>query len=413
MYEGIPRNIKIISSRISVRFSIAMEEVFGEYILNMSKDNLKIAALRGKIKLENVQLDGDLIGSHVLGALGLTGFGVLTCSAKSIKISVPWKNLEKEPTRFEVRGVHLVCVPLIPSTANKMYGAGTKTDPRCTLRTRAKRLVLARFERNFWNGQIHGEGPPMKRITRAVKQVELDWTKRRKRKRRPSPGRPKKGEDVMEIVIDELVHDLAEADDTLQIDDIDERETLSSFTIDDLPELPRDWKVKLREKVLRNMEASMYDVHIRCEVSESEMETKVQEAEAQPPSWSSHRTESHSFALGFTAESFIVRTANDQWQVGSHEKRKKTEPSAINQDHLGPNEYIVMNNKIGYFNNLSIYWDDNPPILLAETDLLRGNYRKVTSDTLLSRVSTAMDAMFSQQEPGKAVRKSLSVEVTG
>ena len=123
----------------------AMEEVLGEYILNISKENLKIAALRGQIKLENVHLDGDLVGSHILGAVGLSSFGVLSCSAKSILVSIPWKNLEKEPTRFEIKGVHLVCVPLTPSTANQMYGAGTLVDPRCTLRTRAKRLVLARF----------------------------------------------------------------------------------------------------------------------------------------------------------------------------------------------------------------------------------------------------------------------------
>jgi hypothetical protein len=56
-----------------------MEDVIGEYVLNISKENLKIVALRGKVKLENVQPDGDLIGSHVLGAVGLSGFGVLSC----------------------------------------------------------------------------------------------------------------------------------------------------------------------------------------------------------------------------------------------------------------------------------------------------------------------------------------------
>ena len=72
----------------------------GEYILNISKENMKIAAVRGKIKLDNVQLDGDLIGSHVLGAVGLSGFGVLSCWAKSVVISVPWKRLEAEPTKI-------------------------------------------------------------------------------------------------------------------------------------------------------------------------------------------------------------------------------------------------------------------------------------------------------------------------
>jgi len=372
-----------------------MEEVFGEYILNISKENLKIAALQGKIKLENVQLDGDLIGSHVLGAFGLLGFGVLSCSAKSIKISVPWKNLEKEPTRFEVRGLHLVCVPLMPSTANKMYGAGTKADPRCTLRTRAKRLVLARFERNYWNGQISGEGPPMKRISRAVKEVERDL--KRSRRRESSRGKKNSAEDDMEEVLENIVHDLTDSSTSMYTNEGDDLMSIDGYSVHDLPELPRDWKVKLREKVLRNMEASIHDTHIRCEIP-AQSENKGTALE-------------RSCAFGFTMESLVVRTANEKWEVGSHDNRNPANGSAMSsaQSHLGPNEYLVKNNKIGYFNNLSIYWDDDPPLLLSESDILRGNYRKISSDKLLSRISAAMDAMFAQQEPGEAVRKSFSL----
>lgn len=92
----------------------AIEEVLGEYILNIDKENLKIEALRGNIKLENVQLDGDLLGSHVLGVVGLHGFAILSCWAKSLKIKIPYHNLENEPTRFEMKGVHLLCLPLLP-----------------------------------------------------------------------------------------------------------------------------------------------------------------------------------------------------------------------------------------------------------------------------------------------------------
>ena len=56
-----------------------MEEVLGEYIINIAKENLQVAVLRGKLKLDNVQLDGDLIGSHVLGAVGLSGTLDLVC----------------------------------------------------------------------------------------------------------------------------------------------------------------------------------------------------------------------------------------------------------------------------------------------------------------------------------------------
>ena len=41
-----------------------LEDLIGEYVLNISKENLKLAALKGRIKLDNVELDGDYIGSH-------------------------------------------------------------------------------------------------------------------------------------------------------------------------------------------------------------------------------------------------------------------------------------------------------------------------------------------------------------
>lgn len=87
-------------------------------------------------------------------------------------IFVPLKNLEKEPTRFELQGLHSVCVPLLPSTAHKEYGAGTAVEPRCRLRTRAKRSALARYERNYFAERIPGEGPPNRRIKIALKEAE-------------------------------------------------------------------------------------------------------------------------------------------------------------------------------------------------------------------------------------------------
>jgi N-terminal region of Chorein or VPS13 len=143
--------------------------VIGEYVLNIDKENLKIAALRGKIKLENVQLDGDVLGSHILGSIGLSGFGILSCWAKSVVITVPLKNLEKQVTKIEMTGCHLLCLPLLPATAHQSYGAGNNLDPRCTLRTRAKRAKLVRFEKNYLQGRIPGEGPVARKILRAVR----------------------------------------------------------------------------------------------------------------------------------------------------------------------------------------------------------------------------------------------------
>lgn len=408
----------------------AMEETLGEYILNISKDNLKIATLRGELKLENVQLDGDLVGSHVLGAVGLSGYGVLSCSAKSIKVSIPWKNLEREPTRFEIRGVHLVCVPLTPSTANQMYGAGTILDPRCTLRTRAKRLVLARYERNYWNGLIPGEGPVMKRIQRAVKDVERDRkrssSKTRKREKSTNATTVNTEESEMEDLINQVVHNLgasgAGVDTSNQSVDLSTDVDDTSFfsTTDELPELPRDWKVKLREKILRNIEASFEDLHIRLEVPEHGLEVKGGHdtnttnthghTTTTSPSRHPKRAERRAFALGFTLESLVIRTANSKWEAGSHEKRSFVDDTMTQteKDHLGPNEYVAFNNKIGYFNKLSIYWDDDPPILLSETDALQGNYRKHSPEKLQAKVVAAMDALFSTQDPGNVIRQSLS-----
>jgi hypothetical protein len=400
-----------------------MEEVVGEYVLNMSNEKLKIAALRGKIKLDNVQLDGDLIGSHVLGAVGLSGFGILSCCARTVSIIVPWKNLEKEPTRFEVQGVHLVCVPLMPSTATKMYGAGTPLDPRSTLRTRAKRSVLARLERNYFSGRIPGEGPPSKRIRRAVKEVERDLRKSKSKKR----GSSKEVEDDDDAIIDSLVSDLNDMDCAYSdITGTDEEKSCKdqlSFSAENLPELPRDWKVKLREKVLRNMKASMSDVHIRCEVSEGGLDfchpdhrKTSNSASTRKSTQGSMLADERGFSFGFTMDSLVIRTANEKWAIGSHEKFSSSTQNATKNnkkvskqhDHLGPNEYVARNNKIASLNNLKMYWDDEPPILLSETDVLTGNVQKLSAEKLQSRIAAAMDALVHQQEPGKSIRASLS-----
>lgn len=424
----------------------AMEEVVGEYVLNMSNDKLKIAALSGKIKLENVQLDGDLIGSHVLGAVGLSGFGILSCSARSVKISVPWKNLEKEPTRFEVQGVHLVCVPLMPSTATTIYGAGTQVDPRCTLRTRAKRSVLARFERNYFSGRIPGEGPPSRKIRRAVKEVERELRKSKTSKKRGSSSN-KEWEDDDDAIIDSLVSDLNDMDASSMFpgstinseisgDEEKNSKDVPAFSAENLPELPRDWKVKLREKALRNMEAKMLDVHIRCEVSEGGLDfchpdhqkaANTTSGSTSTPRKASCATsrlavDQRSFSFGFTLDSLVLRTASETWDIGSHEKfnskqqnhvirfgRSMSSMKQTREDHLGPNEYVAHNNKIASLNNLKMYWDDEPPILLSETDVFSGNVQKLSSEKLHARIAAAMDALVEQQEIGKVIRASLSV----
>jgi hypothetical protein len=380
-----------------------------------------------------------------MGAFGLTGFGVLSCSAKSIHISVPWKNLEREPTKFEVRGVHLVCVPLTPSTAHKRYGSGTRIDPRCSLRTRAKRLLLARLERNFWNGQLPGEGPPMKRITRAVREVERDLRRSRAQHRkqqqqqqqsanstRSSTGSATSVEDAeLDETFDTIVfglHDSATSSSRVASggeEKLNSSDGDAAFSADDLPEIPRDWKVKLREKIMRNMEASIYEIHIRLEMSEGGLDCLSRLAGDNEHlasdklkmflSREDKAIDERAFAVGFTLDSFVMRTANELWEVGSHDERNAVDGSAMSsvKGQIGPNPYVVKNNKVGFFKGFSIYWDNEPPLLLAETDVLQGNYRKLSQEKLMSRIAGAMESLFFAQDPGNAVRQSLGLAAQG
>jgi hypothetical protein len=376
-----------------------MEDVIGEYILNISKENIKIAALRGTIKFENVQLDGDLIGSHVLGAVGLSGFGVLSCWARSLKVFVPLKNLEKEPTRFEIHELHLVCVPLLPSNANRLYGAGTAVDPRCTLRTRAKRSALARFERNYFSGRIPGEGPPSRRVERAAVAAE--------RALRRGSGRWRGSftmEDEETLESETIGDDRgSEVNDDCVYGDSGEQmphvENIPAALR--IPIVQDNWKTKIREKMLRNMECRINDIHIRCEVSEQGLDFYQPDADSRQRAQDGIPAEQRAFTFGMTLDSCIVRTANDKWEVGSEKPKDDSSTSSFSVAS-GPK------NKVAEVNGMSIYWDDDPPLLISETNLLRSNNHGISPVRLQARVATAMDAMRTNQDPGEAIRVSLS-----
>lgn len=402
----------------------ALEEVIGEYVLNIDKENLKIAALKGKIKLENVQLDGDLLSAHILGSMGLSGFGILSCWAETVKVYIPLKNIEKEPTRIEMRGCHLICLPLLPSTANKHFGAGTLSDPRCTLRTRAKRAKLARFEKNYMSGRVPGEGPVAKRILRAVRAVELDIKK--KQKRRGSARKEDEDEEDDTSYLYSLVDDLGR--DELQTEDsstnpesassiggeyANSKDLSSSAMSSDLPALPRDWKVKLREKIMRNLIASMHDIHVRCEVSEGGLDfchpdqlRKKMEVFRAASSSSPKVFDQRAFAFGVTLDDFTVRTADEKWQTGCHEVNTKAESTG----HLGPNPYDSRNNKLVSWENFSMYWDDDPPFLISETPLIQASEVKMSSDKFHHRLAEAMKALYQQQEPGLKIREAMQTK---
>jgi hypothetical protein len=280
----------------------------------------------------------------------------------------------------------------------------------------------------------------MKRITRAVREVERDLRRSRALRRkqqqasssiRSSAGSATSQEDAeMEEAFDNIVFGLNDSvtGSPHVTSDGEERTNVDAdgkFSPDDLPEIPRDWKAKLREKILRNMEASIHEIHIRLEVPEGGLDylsRLVGDNEHLASdklkiflSRDDKAIDERAFAVGFTLDSFVMRTANEQWEVGSHDKRNALDGSAMSsvKGQLGPNPYVVKNNKIGFFRGFSIYWDNEPPLLLAETDVLQGNYRKLSPDKLMSRVAGAMDALYTVQDPGKTVRQSLGLLVHG
>jgi hypothetical protein len=175
----------------------------------------------------------------------------------------------------------------------------------------------------------------------------------------------------------------------------------------------------MREKMLRNLECKAEDIHIRCEVSEQGLDFYQPEDQRQKPS-SGIPAEQRAFSFGVTIDSMYVRTANDKWEVGSETAKSSDESSSSRskRDDSSSSSYSAttatsqsaggMKNKVFEINNASIYWDDDPPLLISETFLLRSNEHTLSPMRLQSRIDLAMDAMKLNQDPGEAVRQSLS-----
>ena len=134
-----------MSNNLKASVADALESLIGEYVLNISKENIKVSVLRGKVKLDNVQLDGDAMASLLFDS---NDFAVLSCQAKQLKCSVHWSLLEKEPARMEFKHLHLLVVPVSYASHSK-YAV--------MLRSKAKRSALARLERNFLAGKMPDE----------------------------------------------------------------------------------------------------------------------------------------------------------------------------------------------------------------------------------------------------------------
>ncbi|KAL3944398.1 MAG: hypothetical protein SGBAC_001522 [Bacillariaceae sp.] len=284
-----------------------------------------------------------------------------------------------------------------------MYGTGTSKDPTCTLRTRVKRSKLARYEKHFRTGRISGEGPVARRILKAAQNVEKAQKKQNKKKKSTESSES-------DAFFEYLASDLEKKPEQSRSNDTSSEEMKVSLD-SDLYDLPRDWKVNLREKILRNLEAVMTDIHVRCEVAEGGLEFGVQKKSSAHRSQrtnSDHRRlnyDQRSFAFGTTLDKMRVRTANENWKVGSHEKKKQT--NIKDSDHLGAHPYDVRNNKLFGFENFCMYWDDDAPFLLSETDIIKSPDKKMSMESFHLKVGNAMAELVSSQDPGRKVYESL------
>ena len=404
----------MVAKKLVIRL---MEEFLGEYVINVSPENLKVAVLRGKIKLENVQLDGDLIGSHVLSAVGLSGFAVISCTAEKLRANIPWGKLEKEPTTFELTGLQLICVPLLPSNATRVFGSGTKLDPKCTLRTRVKRAALARFERNYFSWRIPGEGP------KKPNNEKGNSNRRSRKKRRDRDRDPNKTWD------DQSIGTGAGSSFTM-----DEASTATSAISDgkEISDAQRNaWRDKLRSKLFRNIEISVRDIHIRCEVCEGALHTQqtnggkkddFDKANPSPmPSDSAAadtESDKRAFAFGVHLDSMVYKSANSNWQTGKNidwtvdvqknaEKRGERNEAGDRKLEPTPASTPEKRYKILEITQLAFYWDDSPPLLLSECEILKYSNTQISEHKVLTITRTAMQKMKTYQEPGEIIRQLL------
>lgn len=361
-----------------------LEDLVGEYVLNISKENLKLAALRGQIKLDNVELDGDVIGSYVLGAVGLSGFGVLSCWARTLKINIPYTNLDA-PTSLEIHGMHLVCVPLLPTTANRTYYGGQ------TLQTKAKRSALARFERNYYSGRIPGEGPQQDSYPNDRTMHSFNG-----RRRRSFASEDLGGEED---------DDGTDFDTTTEETARDGHEDTPSAKAKRKSRLPALRK-KITAKIYENLVSSINDVHIRCEVPGGGLTMSSPSTMGNTGNTPSESDDDRrAFAFGLTLKCLSVRnmpeaSLPDSGDVMSRFDQPRTR--SMNTVDDGKKAF-----KKAEIEDLAMYWDDDPCYLISDSALLHGRL-SLPVEACQRRIAEAMELMAMSQDPGFHARKSLS-----
>lgn len=319
------------------------------------------------------------------------GFAVISCTAAHLRASIPWSKLEKEPTKLELVGLQLICVPLLPSNAIKIHGAGTEKDPKCTLRTRVKRSAIARFERNFFSWRIPGEGPP-----RPNHNNHGDEQHQRKKR---GNGKRSSGDSVYSKTnfnddgsfmtnADESKDDISALTNNTFDDDDDEEDAKQ----------PTAWRAKLVQKLFRNIEISIRDLHVRCEVGQGALNSGPQQSneriDKQPQNKDYNDNDESAFAFGIHFDALVLKSANSNWSTG----RMSSSETDIVVDNVKYKVFMVK--------DISMYWDDEPPIILTECPLL---HRTESGDThkVWSIVRLALNNMREYQDPGSEISSIL------
>ncbi len=163
------------------------------------------------------------------------------------------------------------------------------------------------------------------------------------------------------------------------------------------------WKEKIVQKLVRNIEMSVRDLHVRCEVGERALNSGPEQKHTK------NNEEESSFAFGFQFDALILKSANSSWNTGRNVDFKEQDTSQRKETiSVAGKESVIHDTKYKVFmlKNMSMYWDDSPPIILSETPLLQ-NPDKCDAHKIWSTVRLALNNMKDYQDPGEEIRNML------
>lgn len=211
---------------------------------------------------------------------------------------------------------------MLPSNATRIHGSGTDKDPKCTLRTRVKRSAIARFERNFFSWRIPGEGPPRP-------NMDDNNDRRRKQNRKKSSGDSVFSKRNMSSSVkgDDKSYFSASED---YIDDMTEM-SINSFNEDAAEQDTNDnhqsaRRARFVQKIFRNMEVSIRDLHVRCEVGEGALDSDPQKynqhlhkrMDSQEQGRDHNVDDKSAFSFGINFDALVLKSANSSWNTGEY-----------------------------------------------------------------------------------------------